>query len=100
MNTCEHVGEVAVGSKLSVRRMLERFLSSFQLDATMTYLASLSLFTVLNGPRFDGGPRAIPNLCLGIPAHVPPGSFVLTVVPPVSGLRDEQGDVVTGQEVQ
>lgn len=32
--------------------------------------------------------------------YVPPGSFVLPVVPSVSGLRDEQGDVVTGQEVQ
>lgn len=53
-------------------------------------------FTVLN--RFKGG--AFENLRLGFAAHAPPGPFVLTVVPSVSGLRDEQGDVVAGQKVQ
>lgn len=85
MNTCEHVDEAAFRSKTSVRW-------SFQLS---NYVLSRSEIS-----EFNGGPRAIQNLCLGIPAHVPPGSFVLTIVPSVSGLRDEQGDVVTRQEVQ
>lgn len=99
MNTCEHVGEAAFGSKTSVGWTLGVFfILSFQLDTTASCLASLSLFTVLIGPRFDARPRPISDLGPG--AHVPPGSFVLTVVPSVPGLRDEQGDVVTGQEVQ
>lgn len=61
-----------------------------------TRSATVSSFFFYEAEGFDGGPPARP----GIPAAVPPGSLVLAVVPPVSGLGDEQGDVVAGQKVQ
>lgn len=30
----------------------------------------------------------------------PSSSFILTIVPPISGLRNKQGDAITRQEVQ